>query len=374
MKSMKYKIGPFELNNYENSQLDEGKIIPTKSPICSKKDQQLNNHIVRKKNFFYNQENDPSVEMHINYDADIDELNEIVICDPLKASSSSACVNKKRSSTKSNTSLSTTSSIDQVKISKEEIRVNNNSPITDSVSSSESGFGTTGDEENDNISNTYKQQSPTTSNSTNMQAISTLPINHCQPLPQEQRNNQGLISQQQALDSNELKISNSLPVILPPSRQIIFSGLANSSNKNNSEDVVNILNDNSSLNSSFYSMNSNNNRVFRCCSSIFNYLIKFYYSCFCCYSTTSHTNHTPLIWSWLSIFCCCCPVLGGLSLFLTHRSKMYKRKQKYDLADKYSNYAEKLNIASLIFGVIFYAIAFFLITLVIFMYWRPHNS
>jgi hypothetical protein len=44
-------LGPFELNNYENSQLDEGKIIPTKSPICSKKDQQLNNQIFRKKKF-----------------------------------------------------------------------------------------------------------------------------------------------------------------------------------------------------------------------------------------------------------------------------------------------------------------------------------
>lgn len=91
------------------------------------------------------------------------------------------------------------------------------------------------------------------------------------------------------------------------------------------------------------------------------------YLCFCC--TCCKTTNT-IFWSWLSIFCCCCPLLGGISLYFTHKSRKYKLKQKYDLSDKYSNYAEKLNIASLIFGVLFYAVAFFIITLVLFMYWR----
>jgi hypothetical protein len=360
MKSMKYKIGPFELNNKKN-QVDETHIVLKNKPHIFKKI----DHYSNQKKAFYNQ-NDPPIEMRINYDADIDELNEIVISEPVKSVNSNVCVNIKRNFTKSNTSLSTISSasLTPIKNSKVETRVDNNSPNVDSISSSESGFGTTGDEENE-------IQHPNIS----AQTIQTVPENQCQPFPQEQRKPE-FVSQQQHLDLNQLKNLNSLPIIHPPNRQIIFSGLSNSSNKNNSDDVVKILtNDSSSLNSSVYSSNSsNNNRAFRCCSSIFNSLIKFYYSCFCCYSTTSHTNQTPLIWSWLSVFCCCCPLLGGISLFLSHRSKVYKRKQNYDLADKYSKYAECTNIAALIFGVIFYAIAFFLITLVIFMYWRPHNS
>ena len=369
MKSMKYKIGPFELNNISNK-IDEGPIVlKNKSPILNKTDNQLNRSNSRK-NASYNQENDPSIEMQINYDADVDELNEIVICDGVKSGNPNISANKKRNFTKSNTSVSTNSSasLSPVKNSIEETRLNNNSPITDTISSSESGFGTTGDEENES-------EHPKISNSNSIHIISSLPINQSQPLPQEQRKT-GFVSQQQNSDSNELRNPNILPIIHPPSRQIIFSGLSNSSNKNNSDDVVKILtNDNSSLNSSNYSVNSSNNsRAIRCCSSFLNRLIRFYYSFFCCWSTTSHTNQTPLIWSWLSIFCCCCPLLGGISLFLTHRSKTYKRKQKYDLADKYSNFAEKFAIASLIFGLIFWFCIFFLITLVIFMYWRPHNS
>ena len=94
------------------------------------------------------------------------------------------------------------------------------------------------------------------------------------------------------------------------------------------------------------------------------------YLCFLC--TCCKTTNT-IFWSWLSIFCCCCPLLGLCSLYCTYKSKKYKLKQKYDLSDKYSSYAEKLNIASLIFGILFYAVAFFIITLVLFMYWRHSN-
>ena len=91
------------------------------------------------------------------------------------------------------------------------------------------------------------------------------------------------------------------------------------------------------------------------------------YLCFCC--TCCKTTNT-IFWSWLSIFCCCCPLLGLCSLYLTYKSKKYKQNQKYELSDRYSSYAEKLNIASLIFGILFYAVAFIIITLVLFMYWR----
>ena len=355
MKSMKYKIGPFEKEKNFNKDTDQ--IVITKLKTVSP--------------------SNDGPTLHADYDADVDEINEIVIqCDVNQSSNSNVCIKSRQQLTKSNTSLSSTSSIsgsasasastsENINIPKdeEEEEANGNSLNSDTASSSESGFGTTADDENENGSNKE----------------ATLPsLNQCQPLPQEQRK-QGFVQQQKSVDSNESTGSSNLPIIIhPPSRQIIFSGLANSSSKHNSDDVVNILNDNSSLNSSVSSAYSSSggggNRLYNCCSALVDSLVRFYYSCFCCYSTTSHTNQTPLIWSWISIFCCCCPLLGGVSLFLTHRSKKYKLKQKYALAEKYSNYAEKLNIASLIFGVIFYAIAFFLITLVIFMYWRPHNS
>ncbi len=94
------------------------------------------------------------------------------------------------------------------------------------------------------------------------------------------------------------------------------------------------------------------------------------YLCFCCYCCKI-TN--TVFWSWLSIVLCCCPLLGAISLYFTQKSKQYRLKQNYLLADKYSNYSEKLNVASLIFGVLFYACAFFIITLLLFMHWRHNN-
>lgn len=95
------------------------------------------------------------------------------------------------------------------------------------------------------------------------------------------------------------------------------------------------------------------------------------YLCFCC--TCCKTKNT-MFWSWLSIFCCCCPLFGLFSLYCTYKSKKYKMKQNYELSDRYSSYAEKLNIAALIFGVLFYAVLFFIITLLLFMYWGKHNT
>lgn len=124
------------------------------------------------------------------------------------------------------------------------------------------------------------------------------------------------------------------------------------------------------------SSSSSSARHKNCFRRFISKLIKLYYSCMFCYSPSSSQDKPALYCccTWLSIFCCCCPLLAGISLYLTKRSNKFKLKQKYELADKYSNWAEKLNIASLILGIIFYAIAFFMITLVIFMYWRPHNS
>jgi hypothetical protein len=94
------------------------------------------------------------------------------------------------------------------------------------------------------------------------------------------------------------------------------------------------------------------------------------YVCFLCYCCKI-TN--TMFWSWMSIVCCCCPLLGAISLYFTHKSKQYKLKQNYFLSDKYSNYSEKLNVASIIFGILFYAFAFFIITLLLFMHWRHNN-
>jgi hypothetical protein len=148
------------------------------------------------------------------------------------------------------------------------------------------------------------------------------------------------------------------------------------------DDSINILSkkNNNSMNGSssdvsIVSTNGTQSTRYRdCCTMLSETMNKYYYSIFCCYSTTSHAPHTPLCWSWLSIFCCCCPLLGLISLYFTHKSKKLKLKNKYEEAEKYSGYAEKLNIAALIFGVIFYAIAVFIITLVIFMYWRKTTN
>lgn len=218
---------------------------------------------------------------------------------------------------------------------------------SDSNSSTESGFDTVDDE---------VESAKAESTSTNQYA----PL---KPSQQPDLNS----NSKDAGDINEDKSFQQqhqirIPNIQGP-RQIIYQ-----LNQNNQpDDIANILNDNSSINS-FSSTSSN--RLNNCCSNMMEQLNRCYYSCFCCYSTTSHTSHTPFIWSWLSVFCCCCPILGCISLYLTNRSKKFKLKHKYDLAEKYSNYAEKLNIASLIFGVIFYAIVFFLICIFIFMHWR----
>ena len=231
---------------------------------------------------------------------------------------------------------------------------------SDTVSSSESGFGTVDDEIDNQIqedSNKIEKNPTNTSNQI---------VHQYQPLQQKQNqmsdvfgkqtgSNESNIQQQnqQADKSEKYQQPIKLPTLQGP-RQIIYEL------KNKSDDITNILNDNSSINSS--SSSSDSSGRFGCCKSAFSKLKKFYCSCFCCYST-----------SWLSIFCCCCPLLGCLSLYFTNRSKKLKLKHNYAKAERYSDYAEKLNIAALIFGIIFYAIAIFLIALVINMYWRNNN-
>lgn len=239
---------------------------------------------------------------------------------------------------------------------------------SDTASSNESGFGTVDDEiEHEKIENNHITVDE------NIQETKP-PIIVYQPLQQQQ--NGGYINEissscssntsQPSDNINKYPQSIKLPTLQGP-RQIIYE-----LNKNNkSDDIANILNDNSSINSS---NSSDGTAHSSCIHTLFNRLNKCYYDCFCCYSSASHASQTPLCCTWLSIFCCCCPLLGAISLYLTNRSKKLKLNQKYAKAEKYSNYAEKLNIAALIFGVIFYAIAVFMITLVIFMYWRHHNN
>lgn len=285
-----------------------------------------------------------------DYDADEDEnyeINEVIVDNPSQTFGkrlSSRKLNKEEANNKQ--SLSTSSLPNQSDSS--------------SSRSSESGFGTV-DDDVESGKNINENKSNQASN-----ADISIQINECQTL-QAQKSVDSTSSTHPLAEStnkNSQTLQMSFPILQPP-RQIVYE-----LNMNQSDDVVNILNDNSSLNSS---LSSNSSGLGGCCASLLEKLIEFYYSCFCCYSTSPH-NHTPMLCSWLTIFCCCCPFLGGISLYLNHRSKRYKLKEKYDLADKYSNYAEKLNIAALIFGVIFYAIAFFIITLVLFMYWRHHHS
>lgn len=234
---------------------------------------------------------------------------------------------------------------------------------SDTASSNESGFGTVDDEIDDEKAEHIAQ-------SENKESQPQIIL--YQPL---QQHNQGFIKDISSnCSSNTSKESDNinkypqtikLPTLQGP-RQIIYE-----LNKNKqSDDIANILNDNSSINSSNSSDGTNGSN---CIQTLMHRMNKCYYKCFSCYSTTAHSQ-SSLCCNWLSIFCCCCPLLGCISLFLTNRSKKLKLNQKYAKAEKYSNYAEKLNIASLIFGVIFYAIAVFIITLVIFMYWRHHNN
>lgn len=243
---------------------------------------------------------------------------------------------------------------------------------TASSSSAESGFGTVDDE--------MLEQNTTNKSSSKPGQSLTMNVNECQT--------------DKTLGShcyNNKLLPNSLPILQPPGRQF-----GSSNGASTCEDAVNILSsqpgnligssnvryhlhETSSLNSSLSS--SDQSLTFgNCCQKAYNKLLALYYGFFCCYLSNypdpnnPNPHNTPFVCSWLSIFCCCCPLLGAISLYLTHRSRKYKLKQKYDLAEKYSNYAEKLNIAALIFGVIFYAIAFFLVTLVIFMFWRSKSS
>lgn len=230
---------------------------------------------------------------------------------------------------------------------------------SDTNSSNESGFGTVDDDIDNNSTEKINEKSK---NESQVPEIIVY-----QPLKEQQ--NQGFIkennssscsssstSQQSDNIVNKYPQSIKLPTLQGP-RQIIYE-----LNKNkNSDDIANILHDNSSINSSSSSDDHGHSRS--CLHQLYNRFNKCYYSCFCIPKCT-----------WLSIFCCCCPLLGCISMYFTNRSKKLKLNQKYAKAEKYSNYAEKLNIASLIFGVIFYAIAVFMITLVIFMYWRRNTS
>lgn len=227
----------------------------------------------------------------------------------------------------------------------------------DSTSSSESGFGTVDD---DVDPNNHVNSNPTVIK-----------------LDQDKRTPSDVVIDMSALGKRPNQSSSTdtntsqFPILQPP-RQIVYELGASGGGRRHSDEIVNILNDHSSLNSSICSSSSSSTADKNCCTRLFSNLVKFYYSCFCCVSTTQDTS--LMCCTWLSIFCCCCPLLAGVSLYFTKRSKRFKLKQKYELADKYSSWAEKLNIASLIIGIIFYAIAFFMITLVIFMYWRPHKS
>jgi hypothetical protein len=211
--------------------------------------------------------------------------------------------------------------------------------------------------------------------------------------------------QQKHKDSIDSTASSTKPIlsrpsqiILAPPRKVVLNMNSNNiiQKAGSAEDVMNILNynhDSASISSSSSDSNTSSNRrqISNFFSKMYRKLIAFYHSYFCCYFSSSynpnnsnnqsnnsvnsqHFNNPCGCFSWLSIFCCCCPLLGAVSLLLTHRSRKLNQKQKYEQAEKYSNYAEKLNIAALIFGVIFYAIAFFMITLVIFMFWRSKNA
>ena len=344
MKAMKYKVEKFDLN--EESKKCDSVVV----------------NIV---NHSDNHENLKKIDKSLKTDDDntSNSLNEDEVIDDNLSETAVVVLDDNKSNKIENleiillsTSLFTSTS------SEIAVQPKSSSNNSDTASSSESGFGTV-DDENENNNNAKTQ--------------SIMPIaNQYKPFQSFQNQDLSNNKSNKADESTNRENNNDkfqqhqirIPNIQGP-RQIIYQLNSNS----NSDDIANILtsNDNSSINSS---LSSSSNRFNNCCSSIMENLNRCYYSCFCCYSTTSHTNQTPFIWSWLSVFCCCCPILGCISLYLSNRSKKFKLKQKYDLAEKYSNYAEKLNIASLIFGVIFYAIIFFLICIFIFMHWRQTKT
>lgn len=232
----------------------------------------------------------------------------------------------------------------------------------------ESGFGTVDDESDEKCEDHINE----------IKTVTQPPVVY-QPLQQKgSQQNQAYISDissgcptnnssQQSDNIGKYPQGIKLPSLQGP-RQIIYE--LNKNNIKSSDDIANILHDNSSINSS---SSSDDQGSSNCLHSLMNRLNKCYYSCFCCFPTSTGSQ-TPLCCTWLSIFCCCCPIFGLVSMYLTKRSKKLKLNQKYAKAEKYSNLAEKLNIAALICGVIFYAIAVFMITLVIFMYWRHNNT
>jgi len=238
-------------------------------------------------------------------------------------------------------------------------QISNNS---DSASSNESGFGTV-DDELDN-ENEKKVENDNKKKESVPNVIVYQPLQQKQGLFNEVKSNSSN-SSQQSDNISKYPQSIKLPTLQGP-RQIIYE-LNNKNNK--SDDIANILQDNSSINSS---SSSDDTSHLGCGQSFMRRLNKYYTNCFC-YSASSNVRRAPVCCTWLSIFCCCCPLLGCISIYFMNRSKKLKLNQKYAQAEKYSNYAEKLNIASLIFGVIFYAIAVFMITLVIFMCWRNQN-
>lgn len=226
-----------------------------------------------------------------------------------------------------------------------------NRKLNDNLSiSNESGFGTV-----DEI-NSIESYNSTTQHHNNKDTIAILNVNN--PL----MNSMNLFQQQQnQTDTNDVQFQIDKDLQQQHQQQQLNTQQPKSSN--GYDDHLVILN--TSIHSSSYTTSSSSTFSRRLEENRF-----LRYLCFCC---TCCKTTNAIFWSWLSIFCCCCPLLGLCSLYCTYKSKKYKMRQNYDLSDKYSNYAEKLNIAALIFGVLFYAVAFFIITLLLFMYWR-HSS
>ena len=394
MKSVKFKVGPFECNSKSCATNTTDPSSPTKAqiecfshsstpvPPVSLADSAavvLNKKVIFSEN--YDEDEDEYDEaVRVDYDADEDddyEMNEVVVLDAkskqLQVQDPMTTVNSSNNnlSTKSVKSVSsviiTTNASSGAENNSQNAQACANNHQSDSASSSESGFGTVDDEHEKN-ENAKAESAPQQQNADNTSSNS-----NSKPMltPPDSTGNSASTNISSNSSSSGLAKSfqnNCLPILQPP-RQIVYELTGNQP-----DDVVNILNgETSSINS--LGSSDTSLTLTNCCSKFFNKLMAFYYSCFCCYLSNNYNpsaagGQTPFVCSWLSIFCCCCPILGAVSLYLTHRSRKYKLKQKYELAEKYSNYAEKLNIAALIFGVIFYAIAFFLITLVIFMFWR----
>lgn len=350
MKSIKTKIDNIIDKKTTSSVVNEKQADSNGQKPKSETDDHKSKKIAlfNKKFDYENHEDDEVVKDDYDPDEDDFEINEIVVNDSKSFTKKMSSKYRKRESKRESSNI------------KKEI-LNNQS---DSASSSESGFGTVDDEIESHKNNVEKCE-------TNLVESQDKEVISQNNVIIENKQSDSLVKkmlqQQKSVDSNTSESANltpaqiSFPILQPP--KLVAYEL------NHSDDVVNILNDNSSMNSSTSSTNTSNSN---CCIRLFEKILTFLCSCFCCYSPNSQNNQ-PLVCSWLTIFCCCCPILGGISLFLNHRSKKYKQKQKYELADRYSSYAEKLNIAALILGIIFYAIGFFILTLVLFIYWKVNH-